>query len=111
MALPSLVRPRRAAPVFVCRKCLKRSDDPKALNKALKKAIRHALESHDSPGNRAGEKPARVIATSCFGLCPKRAVVVTGGVHAARGEYVLVSAAGDVPTALAMLRDDPDRPR
>lgn len=96
--------------MFVCRKCLKRSDDPKALNKALRKAIKHALKSHDSSGHGAGEKPARIVMTSCFGLCPKRAVVVTGGVRAARGEYVLVSAAKDVPSALALLRDDPNRP-
>ncbi|MGJ4964119.1 hypothetical protein [Bradyrhizobium sp. HKCCYLRH3061] len=107
MAIPALVRPRRAAPMFVCRKCLKRSDDPKA----LRKAIKHALKSHDGSGHGAGEKPARVVMTSCFGLCPKRAVVVTGGVRAARGEYVLVSAAEDVPSALALLRDDPNGPR
>ncbi|MGJ4904719.1 hypothetical protein ACQR0V_24335 [Bradyrhizobium sp. HKCCYLS2058] len=106
MALPALVRPRRAAPVLVCRKCLKRSDDPKE----IRKAIKHALKSHDSSGHGAGEKPARIVMTSCFGLCPKRAVVVTGGVRAARGEYVLVSAAKDVPSALALLRDDPNRP-
>ncbi|WP_315804654.1 hypothetical protein [Bradyrhizobium sp. SZCCHNS3002] len=111
MAIPALVRPRRAAPVLVCRKCLKRSDDPKALNKALRKAIKHALKSHDGAGHGAGEKPARVVLTSCFGLCPKRAVVVTGGVRAARGEYVLVSAAEDVASALALLRDDPNGPR
>ncbi|MGJ4914383.1 hypothetical protein ACQR10_24510 [Bradyrhizobium sp. HKCCYLRH2060] len=106
MALPALARPRRAAPVLVCRKCLKRSDDPKE----IRKAIKNALKSPDGPGNGAGEKPARIVMTSCFGLCPKRAVVVTGGVRAARGEYVLVSAAKDVPSALALLRDDPNRP-
>ncbi|WP_315773570.1 MULTISPECIES: hypothetical protein [unclassified Bradyrhizobium] len=102
MAVPPLVRPNRAAPVLVCRKCLKRSDDPKAINKAIK----HALTSERERGSGAREKPARVVMTSCFGLCPKRAVVVTGGVRAARGEYVLVSAADDAAGALALLRDD-----
>jgi hypothetical protein len=75
------VHPRRAPPVFVCRKCLKRSDDAKTIARALKsEAKRHA-------GDR--EKPARVIKTSCFGICPKRAVVVTGGAAASRGDYVL----------------------
>src|SRR3569833_2678254 len=60
--------------VFVCRKCLKRSDDAKTIGRALKSEVkRHA-------GDR--EKPARVIKTSCFGICPKRAVVVTGGAAA-----------------------------
>ncbi|WP_315777869.1 MULTISPECIES: hypothetical protein [unclassified Bradyrhizobium] len=102
MAVPPLVRPNRAAPVLVCRKCLKRSDDPKA----TKKAIKHALTSERERGSGPREKPARVVMTSCFGLCPKRAVVVTGGVRAARGEYVLVSAADDAAGALALLRDD-----
>ncbi|WP_315812355.1 hypothetical protein [Bradyrhizobium sp. SZCCHNR2028] len=109
MAVPPLVRPNRAAPVLVCRKCLKRSDDPKATKTAIKKAIKHALTSERERGSGAREKPARVVMTSCFGLCPKRAVVVTGGVRAARGEYVLVSAADDAAGALALLRDDQNR--
>ncbi|BAM86993.1 conserved hypothetical protein [Bradyrhizobium oligotrophicum S58] len=105
MALPSIVRPRRAAPVLVCRKCLKRSDDPKA----FRKAIKHALRPEDDRGSGPREKPARIVMTSCFGLCPKRAVVVTGGVRAQRGEYVLVSDTQDIPGALALLRDDQNK--
>ena len=93
----SIVRPRRPAPVFVCRKCLKRCDEAKAIKAAIK---REAKRMGD-----AGAKPARVIMTSCFGLCPKRAVAVTGGHGAARGHYVLVSAAEDVAGSLALLRD------
>jgi predicted metal-binding protein len=93
-----IVHPRRAPPVFVCRKCLKRSDDAKTIARALKsEAKRHA-------GDR--EKPARVIKTSCFGICPKRAVVVTGGAAASRGDYVLISSGTDVPTALETLQND-----
>ncbi|MGJ4948797.1 hypothetical protein [Bradyrhizobium sp. HKCCYLS20291] len=92
-----IVQSRRPGPVFVCRKCLKRSNDPKAIKTAIKRAVKSGR------GRSSGEKPARVVLTSCFGLCPKRAVVITGGT---RGEYLLVSATEDVPGALALLRED-----
>ncbi|MFN5405831.1 hypothetical protein, partial [Bradyrhizobium sp.] len=57
----------------------------------------------------AGGKPPRVVMTSCFGLCPKRAVVVTGGVGAARGDSALVSSPNDVPGALRLLQLSPHR--
>lgn len=96
MPPPALVKPRRPAPVFVCRKCLKRSDDAREIKTAIKHATKRAL--------RPGDKPSRVVMTACFGLCPKRAVVVTGGTGAARGEYCLVSSADEVDGALALLR-------
>lgn len=90
-----IVRPRRASPVFVCRKCLKRSRDPKGIKRALKSETkRHA-------GDRL--KPARVIQTSCFGICPKRAVVVTGGAAAGNGDYVLISSASEAESAIMRL--------
>ncbi|GLH78336.1 hypothetical protein SSBR45G_32450 [Bradyrhizobium sp. SSBR45G] len=97
MALPTLISPRRPAPVFVCRKCLGRSDDAKGLKKAIKRATKHAVG--------LGGKPPRVIMTSCFGLCPKRAVIMTGGGAAAHGNYVLVCSTEDVADALALLRE------
>ncbi|CCD96005.1 conserved hypothetical protein [Bradyrhizobium sp. ORS 375] len=101
MARPPIVTPRRPAPVFVCRKCLKRIDDAKGIKTAIKRESKLA-----APSSR---KSPRVIMTSCFGLCPKRAVVVTGGVRAARGDYVLVATADEVAGALACLRDDQTR--
>ncbi|NPU13844.1 hypothetical protein HL667_08860 [Bradyrhizobium sp. 83012] len=98
MASSRIVRPPRPAPVFVCRKCLKRSDDAKDIGKEIKRAMKRAAPARG--------KPARTIMTSCFGLCPKRAVVITAGVRAARGEYVLVSRAGEVAGALSLLHDD-----
>ncbi|WP_257167313.1 hypothetical protein [Bradyrhizobium sp. SRS-191] len=98
MAFPRIIRPPRPAPIFVCRKCLKRSDDAKDIKTEIKRAAKRAGPS--------GGKPARTIMTSCFGLCPKRAVVITAGVRAAHGEYVLVSQADDVADALALLRED-----
>ncbi|CCD86057.1 conserved protein of unknown function [Bradyrhizobium sp. ORS 285] len=105
MARPSIVTPRRAAPVFICRKCLKRSDDAKGIKKGIKKAIKREARLAAS----SSCKPPRLIMTSCFGLCPKRAVVITGGACAARGDYVLVATSNDVAGALARLNDDQNR--
>ncbi|CAL80227.1 hypothetical protein BRADO6623 [Bradyrhizobium sp. ORS 278] len=96
MASPTLIRPRRPAPVFICRKCLKRSDAAKDIKKAIKRETRHAVDPNG--------KRARVIMASCFGLCPKRTVVVTAGAGAARGDYALIASADDVAPALALLQ-------
>ncbi|MGJ4931881.1 hypothetical protein ACQR1I_32640 [Bradyrhizobium sp. HKCCYLS2038] len=101
MPLPRIAQSRRAAPVLICRKCLKRSDDAKA----IKKAIKRTLKSEGEHGTGTADKPARVVMTSCFGLCPKRAVVITGRDRAARGEYVLLSSPADVAGALQLLTD------
>jgi predicted metal-binding protein len=93
-----VVHPRRAPPVFVCRKCLKRSDDAKG--------IAHALKSETKRSASGRERPTRVIKTSCFGICPKRAVVVTGGAAAGSGDYVLISSGAEVAAALERLQDD-----
>jgi predicted metal-binding protein len=93
-----VVHPRRAPPVFVCRKCLKRSDDAKGITRALKSELKRSV------GDR--EKPARVIKTSCFGICPKRSVVMTGSAAAGHGDYVLISSGTEVSTAIERLRGD-----
>ena len=79
-------RLRRAAPVFVCKKCLGRVPDGKALRKALKSELKRR-------GSAAGTKP-RVMLTSCLGICPKRAVVVASAATMARGEVLLLADAG-----------------
>jgi hypothetical protein len=93
-----VLRPRREPPVFVCRKCLKRSHDAKEIKRALKS------ETKRQAGGRL--KPARLIQTSCFGICPKRAVVVTGGAAAGEGDYVLIASASEVAAGLERLRDE-----
>jgi hypothetical protein len=90
-----VVHPRRAAPIFVCRKCLKRSPEGKDIRRALKSETREL--------GGADEKPARVITTGCFGLCPKKAVVVTGGACAHAGDYLLIASPDEVSPALARL--------
>ncbi|MBR0789704.1 hypothetical protein JQ631_11535 [Bradyrhizobium manausense] len=99
-AAPMVVRPRRAAPVLVCRKCLKRSDEGRAVRRALKSE----LKAH----KRDGTKPAKLVMTACFGLCPKKSIVVASGTSLTRQEYVLVAESDQVPRALALLNDERD---
>ena len=95
---PMVVRPRRAAPVLVCRKCLKRSDEGSDVRRALKSELKAA--------RRDGTKPAKLVMTGCFGLCPKGAVVVASGASLAKQEYVLVADRDQVPRALALLGEE-----
>jgi hypothetical protein len=92
---PMIVRARRAPPVLVCRKCLKRSDEGRDVGRALKSELK--------ANKRDGIKPAKLIVTGCFGLCPKKAIVIASGASLARQEYVLVTGRGEVPRALALL--------
>jgi predicted metal-binding protein len=95
MGRVSIVRQRRASPILVCRKCLKRSDEGKAIKRALKAGLKRREETD--------VKPARVVSTSCFGLCPKRSVVVASGSSLRKSEYALVSSDKDVADALDLL--------
>ena len=100
-ATPVIVRPRRAPPVLVCRKCLKRSDEGGEVRRALKSGLK---------ANRVdGSKPAKLVVTGCFGLCPKKAIVVASGASLSRQEYALVSDRDQVPRALALLNDEERR--
>ncbi|WP_441235837.1 hypothetical protein [Bradyrhizobium sp. 930_D9_N1_4] len=97
-AAPMLVRPRRAAPVLVCKKCLKRSDEGRDVRRALKSELKAA--------RREGTKPAKLVMTGCLGLCPKKSIVLASGASLKRQEYVLVEASDQVPRALEMLADE-----
>lgn len=89
-------RLRRAPPVLVCRKCLKRAGDGRALKRALKSELKH--------GSRARTiKPPRVVLTNCFGICPKRAVVVASERTLHRGEYLLLDDSEQAADAVAIL--------
>src|SRR5262245_40758343 len=92
MSQPLVARPRRASPILVCKKCLKRSRD----GGEIKRELKHALKSHGSDKR----KRPRLVSTSCFGLCPKRAVVLASGQSLQNGEYLLVSDRREVKTAL-----------
>jgi hypothetical protein len=81
------VRLRRPPPVLVCKKCLGRVADGKALRKALKSELKRR-------GSAGGSKPPRVVLTGCLGICPKRAVAVASAATMARGEVLLLADAG-----------------
>jgi predicted metal-binding protein len=90
------IRPRRAEPVFVCRKCLKRVADGPALKRALKSELKQRSAAR-------GIKRPRVIMTSCMDICPKRAVVAASGATLARGEYLLLGDGDGAAEAAALL--------
>lgn len=89
-------RLRRASPVFVCRKCLSRVADGKKLRKALKGELKHR-------GAKLESKGPRVVLTSCFGICPKRAVVTASAATLQSGRYLLLSDASAAAEAAAQL--------
>lgn len=97
---PRVVRPRRSAPVLVCRKCLARSDQGRDVRRALKSELKASRPE--------GTKPAKLVMTGCFGLCPKKKVVVASGASLTRREYVLVADRDQVPRALALLNGERD---
>ena len=95
---PIIAQARRSVPVLVCRKCLKRSNEGRKVRRALKSELKAA--------KREGTMPAKLVMTSCFGLCPKTSIVVASGPSLRRQEYVLISNREQVPRALEMLGDE-----
>ena len=90
------IRPRRAAPVFICKKCLKRVADGPALKRALKSELKQQSAAR-------GVKRPRVVMTSCMDICPKRAVVAASATTLARGEYLLLGDGDGAAEAAALL--------
>jgi predicted metal-binding protein len=91
-----VVRPRRADPVLICKKCLARCDKGKQFKRSLKSELKRRSHAQSL-------KRPRVITTSCFGICPKRAVVLANGATLQRGEYVLAGDSDSVSDAVAIL--------
>ena len=92
-------RLRRASPVLVCKKCLGRIDDGKALRKSLKSDLKRR-------GAKQDVKSPRVVLTGCLGICPKRAVVVASAATLQNGQYLLLSGADASAEAAATLMPD-----
>ena len=90
------IRPRRAAPVLVCKKCLKRVGAGSKLKRALKSELKHRSVAQ-------GTRRPRIVMTGCFGICPKRAVVVASGGTLQRGEYLLLADVNSSARAVALL--------
>ena len=96
MKSPVIASPRRAGPVLVCTKCLKRSSKGDKIRRTLKRQLRH----------RQGEakRAPKLVGAGCFGICPKKAVVLANGHSLHKGEYVLVTRRNEVEEALDLLQ-------
>ena len=95
MKQPVVARPRRAAPVLICRKCLKRCPGGDGIRGRLKDELkRRCPEKKTAP---------RLVSVNCFGICPKKAVVLTSGRSLQDNEYMLVSRPRQVEAALDKL--------
>ena len=92
----------RREPVLVCKKCLKRVPDGRQIKRALKSSVKSLAVA------QAGRRP-RLVLTDCFGICPKRAVVVASGTTLYRGGFVLLADADQAADAVTVLMP-PDRP-
>lgn len=97
------VKPRRAGPVLVCRKCLSRIDGGSTLKRRLKSELKRKSSTTKT-------KRPRLVLTNCFGICPKRAVVMASVNTLGRGEFVLLSGSAsgsieDVADALMSVRE------
>ncbi len=96
---PVVARPRRPTPVFVCRKCLKRVEDGREIRRALKSELKQRAKA-------SGGKRPRVVMTSCFGICPKHAVVLASDSTLQRGEYLLLTDSEDIAGAVDILKPE-----
>jgi hypothetical protein len=98
-----IVRPRRAPPVLVCRKCLKRCGDGRAIRRALKAELKQRGADAARDGEMRKLKPPKLVLAGCFGVCPKRAATLASGVTLSRGEFVLVRDESEVGAAVDAL--------
>lgn len=94
--LLALARPRRPSPVLICKKCLKRAANGRAIKRALKAELKALSITR-------GEKAPRVVAAGCFGICPKHAVTVANGATLGRNEFLLLADEEQIAEAVAQL--------
>lgn len=90
------IRSRRPKPILVCKKCLKRFDG----GRQLKRDLRAELKRRSIEGD---VKRPKLVQTDCFGICPKRAVVLANGRMLDQGEYLLLADSRGVDEAAAIL--------
>ena len=57
------------------------------LKQRLKASLKHGADEK--------KKRARLVFTSCFGICPKNAVVTGSAATFARGEFILIQDSSD----------------
>jgi predicted metal-binding protein len=96
------IRPRRATPILVCRKCLSRMAGGKKLKTALKKQLKRRSTA------QAVKRP-KLVVTGCLGICPKHAVTVASAATLQRGEYLLLKDEEQAGQAVEQLMPGPVR--
>jgi hypothetical protein len=103
MTAVKIARSRRGSPLLVCKKCVKRCAGGADIKRSLKAALKSRRDKIT--------KPPRLVSTTCFGICPKRAVVVASGASLCNNEYLLVSTSDDAVAAVdALMSSDQSRP-
>lgn len=65
----------------------------------IRRRLKRLLKAHTG----RSQKPRRLVSASCFGLCPKKAVVLASGGSLSRGDYVLISDRHHVDDAMGLL--------
>jgi predicted metal-binding protein len=90
-----VLKTRRAYAVFVCSKCLERSDGGAKMKRRLKKRLSEVSDARN-------RKRPKLVLTSCLGICPKQAVVTASTATLSRGEVVLLQASS-IERAVAAL--------
>ena len=98
-----VITQRREPPVLVCGKCLARH--PKG--KKMRVALRRELKQRDL---RSPLKRPRLIETSCFGICPKDAIVLASERMLRRRAYVLLTSRKQADEAIDLLLE-PEPPQ
>ncbi len=94
--LPGIRRPSWDAVLLVCRDCRKRGGGPKDFK--LKPALHQARRALKATPLRA-----RVVASSCLGLCPKQALAVALAGGAGGTAIAAVASVDELGPALASL--------
>jgi hypothetical protein len=74
---------RRAGPVLVCRKCLKRIEAGDKLRRRLKLELKRKSSLQNT-------KRPRLVLANCFGICPKSSVVLASAHTLGHGEFIVL---------------------
>ena len=93
---PRVVRAKRSAFVFVCAKCVRKTEHGTSIRKALKAELK-------GQARLTGRRADKIVDTKCMGLCPKEAVAVTNGAMLIGRELLILKRPGDVPEAVSLL--------
>ena len=98
MKRTAIARSKRKTSILICRKCLKRSAEGRQIRREIKRKLKRQPKE--------SVKRAKLLTTGCFGICPKKAVVLASSNSLAKGEYLLVAQRAEAEEALTFLQAD-----